>query len=234
MDPADYYAEVRSHGVGAVEMVPEERFGAARAAGLEILNLAGPGMMQGLNRRENHATLLPEILSAARIASEHAVPAVIVFSGNRAEQPDSEGLAQVAEGLEQILPEVESLGVALWFEMLCARDHPDYQADRSAYGFELHGRVDSPALRILYDVYHMSQMGEDVSADLSTELDRVAHIHLADLPKRGCPSSDERIAFRSLLSQVVSAGYAGWFGLEFLPAGRPLDDLGRAVAHVSS
>jgi hydroxypyruvate isomerase len=234
MEAADYYARVRSLGIGAVEMVPEERFAPARDAGLEILNLAAPGMMEGLNRRENHDALVPEILSVARLASENGIPAVIVFSGNRDGQADDRGLELVVEGLERILPEVESLGVELWFEMLCARDHPDYQADRSAYGFELHRRVDSPAMKILYDVYHMTQMGEDVAADLSARLDCVAHIHLADLPKRGCPASDDRIAFRPLLGAVVDAGYSGWFGLEFLPAGDPLEDLARAAAHVSS
>lgn len=230
--PADYYARVRALGVGAVEMVPEERFAAARAAGLEILNLAAPGMMEGLNRRERHDELIPQIQAVVEQAAEHGIPAVIVFSGNREGQPDAEGLSQVALGLEKLLSVAEARGVCLWFEMLCARDHPDYQADRAAYGFELHRRVGSPALRLLYDVYHMAQMGEDFAADLAAHRDAIAHVHLADLPKRGCPASDERIPFRSLVRGFQEAGYAGWFGLEFLPRGEPLADLERAVSHL--
>lgn len=232
MDPADYYAKVRSLGVGAVEMVPEERFAAAREAGLEILNLAGPGMAEGLNRTEHHAQLVPAIQEVIHQAAANEIAAVIVFSGNRAGQPDEEGLAHVEEGLRRLLPEAEAQGVELWFEMLCARDHPDYQADRAAYGFELHRRLQSPSLKILYDVYHMAQMGEAFTSDLAANRASIAHVHLADLPKRGCPSSDERIPFRSLIHDLTESGYEGWFGLEFFPKGDPLADLERAVAHL--
>lgn len=232
MEPADYYAQLRSLGIGAVEMVPEERFAAARSAGLEVLDLAGPGMAEGLNRSEHHDELVPAIQEVVQCASENSVPAVIVFSGNRDGQPDAEGLAQVALGLEKLLPGAEALGVELWFEMLCARDHPDYQADHAAYGFELHRRMGSPALKILYDVYHMAQMGEDYMADLAGNRDSVAHVHLADLPKRGCPASEVRIPFRSVMRDFTAGGYNGWFGLEFLPKGDPLADLERAVAHL--
>ena len=72
MDPATYYRDLRSYGYDAVEMVPDERFAAARDAGLEILNLAGPGMMEGLNRREHHAKLVPEIRAALQQASDNS------------------------------------------------------------------------------------------------------------------------------------------------------------------
>lgn len=36
-----------------------QRREAARAAGLKLLNLSGPGMTEGLNRIEHHASLLP-------------------------------------------------------------------------------------------------------------------------------------------------------------------------------
>jgi DNA polymerase-4 len=50
---------------------------------LRILNMAGPGMTRGLNRREHHAELLPAIRDAIAHAAAHNIPMVIVFSGNR-------------------------------------------------------------------------------------------------------------------------------------------------------
>jgi hydroxypyruvate isomerase len=234
MDPSAYYARLREMGACAVEMVSEPRFAAARAEGLEILNLAGPGMMEGLNREANHAALIPEICAVVEQAAAHEIGAVIVFSGNRDGQPADEGLEQVAAGLSLVLPPAERLGVELWFEMLCQRDHPDYQADHAAYGFELARRLASKHFRILYDVYHMAQMGEHVAEDVLGHLGEIAHLHLADLPARGGPESDERIPFRDLTARVQRAGYEGHWGLEFLPRGDTLDALQRAIGHVGS
>jgi hydroxypyruvate isomerase len=232
MDAADYYRGLADAGFGAVEMVAPERFDAARAAGLEIIDLAGPGMMQGLNRPEHHEKLVPQIREVMQQAAEAEIPAVVVFSGNRDGQPDAEGLGHVAEGLSALLGDAEQLGVELWFEMLCQRNHPDYQADRSAYGFELHERVASPRLRILYDVYHMKQMGEDVYSDVLEHLDAIAHIHLADVPERSCPRSDERIAFRKLIERARAAGYTGYFGVEFIPKEAGVVEAAAAARHL--
>jgi len=234
MEPDHYYQTLRTHGYAAVEMVAAERFQAARSAGLEILDLAAPGMMKGLNRREHHAKLLPQIVETLQLASEHAIPAVIVFSGNRDGQEDSTGLSNVCDALAKLLPEAEKLGVEMWFEMLCQQDHEDYQADHASYGFELCQRLASDWLKVLYDVYHMSQMGEDVATDITDRLSDVAHIHLADLPRRRCPRSDERVAFHAIRDRVMQAGYDGLWGMEFLPGAAPLEDARDAADYFRS
>ena len=234
MTPRDYYETLRGFGYEGVEMVDPARFADARAAGLEILNLGAPGMMEGLNREEHHAELLPGIREVMQTASENHIGAVILFSGNRAGQDDAVGLGNVARGIEALLPDAERLGVELWFEMLCQRDHPDYQADHAGYGFELRRRVASDRLRLLYDVYHMSQMGEDVREQVASNRDDIAHIHLADLPDRSCLRDDEQVAFHEIRDAALGAGYAGYFGMEFIPRAGGLDEAREAAEHFRS
>ena len=66
-----------------VEMVPPERHTPARSAGLEILNTAGPGMQKGLNRRENHAELLPQIRRMRRRPGSYSVSKCSIHSITR-------------------------------------------------------------------------------------------------------------------------------------------------------
>jgi hypothetical protein len=106
-DPPTYYRRVQESGYSAVEMVEPSRWAAAREAGLTILNLAGPGMTEGLNYRENHAALVPEISKAIETAQANKIPHVIIFSGNRKGQPDDEGIKNCEAGIKKMLPLAE-------------------------------------------------------------------------------------------------------------------------------
>lgn len=225
-----YYDQLKELGVGAVEMVAPDRCALARAAGLEIVNQAGPGMQAGLNRREHHARLIPEIREAIDAAGGAGIPMLIVFSGNRAGQPDREGIENCRRGLEALLPAAEEARVRLGFEMLCSLDHADYQADHGSYGFALAKAVDSPWLRIVYDIYHMEKMGDDSAADVVANLGSIGHLHVAERPARGRPRADGVIRYRSIVPKIVAAGYRGYWGLEFVPLEDPLDELSRSIA----
>jgi hydroxypyruvate isomerase len=229
-DPAVYYRRLREIGFRGAEMVAPERWAAARAAGLEIVNLSAPGMTDGLNRRENHAKLIPQIGESIRLAAANGIGQVIVFSGNRGAVGEEQGLANVVEALRILAPGAAKAGVTLAFEMLNSFDHQNYQADSSRYGFEVVRRVGSPAVQALYDVYHMRRMGEDVRATLLPGLAQVCHLHVAESPTRGIPRPEGTTDYRGLVRAVRSAGYAGYWGQEFVPAGDPLEELARAFA----
>lgn len=228
-DESLYYATLAAVGVGAVEMTPPARWPAAREAGLTLLNVAGPGMQKGLNRPEHHAELVPQIESLIAAAGAEGIAQVIVFSGNRDGQDDATGRANCAKALDRVLGAAQAAGVTLVFEMLNSLDHDDYQADRGRYGFELIRDLASPNLRVLYDVYHLARMGEDVLADAMENLDLIAHFHIADIPGRTLPGPDSRIDYRTLVSRVHAAGYRGHWGMEFCPRAQPLAELAAAV-----
>lgn len=226
----DYYPTLRKLGVDAVEMVPPERHAAARAAGLAILNQSGPGMTAGLNRIEHHATLLPQIRTALRQAGDQGIPLVIVFSGNRDGQSDAEGIRNCAQGIEQLLPDAERAGVVLGFEMLCTANHPDYQACHGRFGFDLCRRLATPWLKLVYDLYHLSREGDDVTADAVANLDLIAHFHLAESPRRNAPLAAGTIPYGQILPPILRAGYTGHWGLEYCPENDPRAELERSIA----
>jgi hydroxypyruvate isomerase len=228
-DPIYYYETLKSLGVQGVEMVDPSRYAAARAAGLEILNLSGPGMTRGLNRLEHHAELLPQIREALQHAHDHAIPLVIVFSGNRVGQSDEAGIANCRRGFEALLPEAERLGVILGFEMLNSSDHTDYQADRGEYGFRLAQEIRSPWFKLVYDIYHTEKMGDRSAPDIIAHLDLIAHLHTAESPRRDAPRADGNIRYCEIVPQVLAAGYAGYWGLEFVPGEAPLHELHESI-----
>ena len=56
------------------------------------------------------------------------------------------------------------------FEVFNRFDHPDYVADNSAFAYDVVTRVNSKSLRVLYDIYHMLRMEEDVEKTLFDKL----------------------------------------------------------------
>ena len=229
LEPEKYYCELRKIGFTAVEMTEKKNRALARKAGLEILNMAGPGMTKGLNRIENHKEILPQIRSAIQEAKDDKVPSVIIFSGNREGQADSEGIKNCRAGIEQVIGDAEKAGVVLLFEMLNSFEHADYQADSSKYGFELAGLIKSENFKLLYDIYHMERMGEDAAKEITANLDVISHLHTAESPDRTIPLASGKINYAEIVRKVMRAGYDGFWGMEFIPKGNVMEELKRTA-----
>jgi hydroxypyruvate isomerase len=228
-DPRGYYARVKALGYDGVELVDESRWAAAREAGLRIVDLAAPGMQDGVNKKANHGTLLPQIRQALETAKANGIPNVIVFSGNRQGLDDAEGLKGCAAAYRELARDAERLGVTMLFEMLNAYDHPDYMADSARFGFDVVQAVGSPRFKVLYDVYHMHRMKEDALADMLAHLDVIEHVHVAGSPRRDFPGTLQEIDYATIVRRVAEAGYKGFWGQEFIPVKEPLAELEAAV-----
>jgi len=226
---AEHYRRLKAIGYQAVEMAAPQHWSLARAAGLEILNLAAPGMREGLNRTENHAKLMPEIESLIETAGENGIPQVIVLSGNSAGQAREDGFANCVTAMKMLVPHAERAGVTLVFEMLNTFNHADYEAADSRYGFDLVDAVGSSALRVLYDVYHMHRMGEDVVADIVNHVDLIAHLHVAGSPRRDYPGPEQEIDYARVVRESLAAGYRGAWGQEWLCNDDPYSALSDAA-----
>ena len=140
-----------------------------------------------------------------------------------------EGMNNCREGIEQLLSNTEDTGVTLAFEMLNVHDHPDHQASRSRYGFELIKKISSPYIKVLYDIYHMERMGEDSLADIVRELFHIAHLHVAESPGRGIPKTGGNIKYDEIVPKVMAAGYEGYWGMEFEPGRDVMAELAEAA-----
>ena len=151
----------------------------------------------------------------AQLAAEK-IGQLIVFSGNRRGQNPTEGIASCITALKHVAPDAEAAGVVLTLEVFNTFDHADYDADHSDYAFEVAQAVSSPAVKVLYDLYHMYRMGEDVAGKVIANLEYVAHLHIAGSPKRDFPGDQQSMDYRDIVRRIHRAGYRGAWGMEFL------------------
>ena len=224
-----FYDALLDAGYTGIEMVLPKNIPIAKKAGLEIVNLLAPGMRLGLNRLEHHDALIPKITDLIYLAGENKIPHVIVFSGNRAGMADGVGHDNIKAGLDELIPEALDNKVMLIFEMLNTFDHPDYMADRATFGLDLVTKIASPALRLLYDIYHMHRMREDYMEDLTENIACVAHIHASESPDRTVPQAKGDIKYADMVPKAIKAGYKGYWGMEFEFGIDPIAELREAA-----
>lgn len=115
-------------------------------------------------------------------------------------------------------------GMTLLLEAINTIDVPGFFVCRSRQMRDLLAEVNKPNLRMQYDIYHMTQMQEDVVADLEAYLPQIGHIQIADVPGRGEPGSGT-IDWQTLFALLEKLGWDGWIGCEYKPQNGTLASL---------
>ena len=90
----------------------------------------------------------------------------------------------------QIKAYAEEKSITLCLELLNSKvNHPDYQCDHTTWGVEVCKRVNSPRVKLLYDIYHMQIMEGDVIRTIKENIQWIGHFHTAGNPGRHEPDA---------------------------------------------
>ncbi len=119
---------------------------------------------------------------------------------------------------------LEKENIRLLVEPLNDRDVPGFYLAHTRDALRLFEEVNHTNLWLQYDIYHMQVMEGNLTRTIRDNLARIAHIQLADNPGRHEPGTGE-INFANLFRFIDEAGYEGWLGCEYQPAGATEDGL---------
>ena len=128
----------------------------------------------------------------------------------------------VVDNLRFAAHKLEREGIRLLIEALNNHDVPGFYLVHTQDVLNLLSDVNHPNIWIQYDVYHMQIMEGNLTKTIQENLSRIAHIQIADNPGRHEPGTGE-INFPNLFSAIDEAGYNGWIGCEYKPAGETED-----------
>jgi hydroxypyruvate isomerase len=203
----------------------------ARRHGLAIATMSGhDSLAVGLNDPSQHGRIEVELRESIDLAAEAGIPGVICFSGNRREGvSDEEAIAITAEGLRRVAPYAEAKGVNLNLELLNSKvDHPGYQCDHSAWGLAVCEQVDSPRVKLLFDIYHMQIMEGDIIRTIRDNIRWIGHFHTAGVPGRRDFDDTQELNYAGICRAIAESGYNYYVGHEFKPKGDVYEALARA------
>jgi hydroxypyruvate isomerase len=174
----------------------------------------------------NQEAFLRALRETAVVARSLGAGSLIVLTGQA--RPDLSRQMQhaaVVAALKAAAPLAAEARLTLLLEPLnTVVDHPGYFLDSTVEGLEIVEKVGSPAVRLLYDLYHSAMMQEAVADVLGERGNLIGHVHIADAPGRHEPGSGT-IDWAASVSEIRKAGYGGMIGLEFRPSARTTEAL---------
>lgn len=182
-----------------------------------MISTRGGSIAEGLNRVANHDKYLAGMRAAIDDAVANGFPNVITMSGNTAGMDKQEGMDNCVVALKKIAPYAEEKGVTVCMEFLNTIDHKDYMGDSTVWFVEMLRKVNSPRVKVLYDIYHAAMMKEDVMADIQKHGDCWGHYHTGGVPGRNEIDSTQTLDYPALMKAIVATGFKGYIGHEFVP-----------------
>ncbi len=219
-------------GLKGIDLLQPEEYEMPRRYGLICtMAYAGAGTIpDALNRAENHAAIEANLRTNIPLAVKAGIPAVITFSGNRRGISDDEGARNTIAGLNRVKKIAEDNGVTICLELLNSKvNHPDYMCDHTAWGVRVVREVNSPNVRLLYDIYHMQIMEGDLIATIGANLQWIAHFHTGGVPGRHELDNTQEVQWDGVMRAIADAGFKGYVAHEFLPVRDPFQSLLAAV-----
>ena len=195
-------------GVSGIDLVEPADWPTIRKYGLVPTITQGDAKIpDGWNRKESHDRLEQEIRGRITRAAEANVPNVIAFSGNRKGMPDDEGRENCVTGLKRIAKFAEDKGVTVCLELLNSKvNHKDYQCDHTAWGVDVIRGVDSPRIKLLYDIYHMQIMEGDIIRTIRDNIAYIAHFHTGGVPGRHELDDTQELQWRTIAKAMRATG----------------------------
>ena len=187
---------------------------------------------EGFSRRANHDRLEAEVKESIDIAAKWGMPGVITLSGHRNHnESDYESMLVCAEGLRRIAPYAEEKGINLNMELLNTTvDHPNYLCDNTDWAVNLCELVNSPNVKILYDIYHMQIMEGNLCTNLKRASKWIGHYHTAGVPGRHELDEHQEIHYPGVCRAINATGYDLFMGHEFFAKGDPVEGLRKAYS----
>lgn len=209
-------------GLPAYEWLgPEGDFDAMRKkadeCGTVLSCIVGAGAIApgGMVNPDDHNKVVDQFKERVALAKRLNCKRLVGLSGNK--NPDlsfEEQTKNVIKCVKRLAPIAEDNDVILVMEALNPLvDHKGYFMCRTDHTMEILEAVDSPNVKMLFDIYHQQITEGNVIRNIRANIKRIGHFHVADNPGRKEPGSGE-LNYTNIFKAIVDTGYDGFVALE--------------------
>ena len=169
-------------------------------------------------KAQDHAGYFKQIKKMIAFAKAAGCQKGIVLSGcSDPTLSENQMRNNLTQALAQATDMAQAEGITLLLEPLNSRvDHGGYYLDTTEKAIPILREINSPNLKMLYDVYHMQIMEGNLIATIEKNIDLIGHFHAAGVPGRA-ELFDTEINYPAILKKLTSLNYQGNFGVEYFP-----------------
>jgi hydroxypyruvate isomerase len=214
----------KSMGLAGIDLLQVDEWPMVNDSGLAV-SMGYPTrrdnfITMGFNDPDNHATLLKELEATIPLAKQAGVKNLITMFGNRkAGIDEQQAIDNCVAGLSKIAPYAAENGITLCVELLNSKvDHHGYQGDHTAFGVAVMKGINSPNVKLLYDIYHMQIMEGDVIHTIRDNIQWIGHFHTGGVPGRHEIDGTQELNYHAIAKAIADLNFQGFIAHEFVPA----------------
>ena len=212
-------------GFEAIEGIDSKFYPDVQKLGLKISLVSSHGFQQGPLDPANHDFCMEKLTAAIELAAKVGSQRVITFTGMRKDGiSDAAAEENCVKLWKELMPLAEKHRVFLCLEHLNTRDdshpmkgHPGYFGDDVERCIRLIQKVDSPWMKLLFDIYHVQIMHGDIIRRIRKYYPWIGHYHTAGNPGRCEIDEKQEIQYPPILNAILETGYDGYVAQEFIP-----------------
>lgn len=171
-----------------------------------------------LIKRNVSTELLLGMKESVQVAKKLGSSTLIVTTGNTFDDESFEASRRrVVSNLAMIGKVAEDNGLTMVLEPLnTLADHHGYWLTKMAQAVDIVTEINSPAVKILMDLYHQQVQEGNLIANLTQYITHIGHFHTAGVPGRHELIGGET-DYRALFKAIDATSYQAYVGLEYSP-----------------
>jgi hydroxypyruvate isomerase len=229
----DMCREAAKLGIYGFDLIKPEDWPTLKKYGLVPTMLPPPyggTIPDGINQTENHDRIEKSLRQGIDLAAAAGCPNAITLSGSRRGMADELGADHCVTFLNKVKAQAEDKGVTICLELLNSKvNHKDYMCDHTAWGVGVMKRVNSPRVRLLYDIYHMQIMEGDIVRTITDNFQYLAHFHTGGNPGRHEIDQTQELNYHVVAKAIADLGFTGVISHEYTPLQDPIASLSEAI-----
>jgi len=163
----------------------------------------------------DHDRVVKEFREHVKEAHKLGCKTLIGLTGNeRNDVSRDEQTRYVIQCLKRLAPIAEDEGVTVVVEALNVLvNHRGYFLATTADTMEILEAVDSPNVKMCFDIYHQQITEGNIIRNIRNHIDRIGHFHVGDNPGRNQPGTGE-LNYKNIFKAIHDTGYEGFVALE--------------------
>jgi hydroxypyruvate isomerase len=210
-------------GCKGFDLIAPQDWPALRKYGLtpSMGNTGGVTFENGIIRKELHADLEKSVGAAIDQYAVNGVPNIITVGGQRRGMSYAEGADNAVAFFNRIKSRAEDKGVTICMEVMNSRyEQPeigrkDQICDHVAWGVDVCKRVNSPRVKLLFDIYHVQIMDGNIAQNIRDNIQWIAHFHTGGVPGRHEIDDTQELNYRFIAKTIAELGFTGYIAHEY-------------------
>jgi hydroxypyruvate isomerase len=171
-----------------------------------------PGLAGG--DKEQREEFLSEIRESVEVAKRVNTKWMTVVPGHVDLRQDmGYQTAHVVESLRRASDILEPHNLTMVLEPLNFRNHPGLFLNKAGQAYQICRSVDSPACKILFDIYHQQIHEGNLIPNIDLAWDEIGYFQCGDNPGRKEPTTGE-INYLNVFKHIHDKGFTGIVGME--------------------